>query len=414
MHYFQYKNNTLFCEEVPLESIAQKVGTPTYVYSTRTIERHYKAYQEALGNHPHLICYSVKANSNLSILKLLASLGAGFDIVSQGELFRVLKAGGDPKKVVFSGVGKTAQELEFGLSNKILSFNVESLQELKLLNEVATRLKQKAPVSIRVNPDIDPKTHPYISTGLQENKFGIPLTEAKQIYLNAKDYPAIEFIGIDCHIGSQMLSLQPIIDTLKSLRSFITELKKHQIEIRHLNLGGGLGIRYNEESPPTPQDYISEIFPHTQDLNVKLLIEPGRTIMGNAGVLLTRVLYTKQTLEKSFVIVDSAMNDLIRPSLYNAYQDIWPATEKKNEDKKTVDVVGPICESGDFLAKNRPLPLLQSNDLVCVMSSGAYGFSMASNYNSRRRPAEVLVSGSDFIVIRKRESFDDLIAGEIL
>lgn len=413
MHYFNYENNELYCESVRLADIAAKVGTPAYVYSTRTIKRHFNAFSDALQSHDHLLCYSVKANSNLSILQLLAEMGSGFDIVSGGELFRVLKAGGDPQKVVFSGVGKTEEEMRSALEANILSFNVESLQELVKLNQIAKDMGQTAPVSLRVNPDIDPQTHPYISTGLKENKFGIPMQEARTLYQNATAYDHIEFIGIDCHIGSQMLSLKPIIDTLKTLKQFILDLRKEGITLRHLNLGGGLGIRYQAENPPSPQDYLKEVIRLTQDLQVKLLFEPGRSIMGNAGVLLTEVLYTKEAPEKSFVIVDAGMNDLIRPALYSAFQDVWAVTKRDGKTKK-VDVVGPVCESGDFLAKDRELPEFTPGDLMAVMSSGAYGFTMASNYNTRRNPVEVLVDNASFRVCRKRQSYDDLIAGETL
>ncbi len=411
MHYFEYKDNELYCEEVPLKKIATEIGTPCYIYSARTLRRHFKAYEEPLKNQDHLVCYSVKANTNLSILKLLSDMRAGFDIVSEGELFRVIKAGGDPKKVVFSGVGKTQEEMEAALHHQIYCFNVESVQELEKLNGVAKSLHRWAPVSLRVNPDIDPKTHPYIATGLKENKFGIPLTEAIRIY--QKKYSNIQFIGLDCHIGSQMLTLKPIIETLKVLGNFIRDLKKSGIILSHLNLGGGLGIRYKEESPPHPKIYIETIIRYTQDLDVKLVFEPGRTIVGNAGILLTTVLYIKKTPHKSFVIVDSAMNDLIRPALYDAYQDIWTVIKTKKGNKK-VDVVGPICESGDFLAKNRVIGKVYNGALLAVMSAGAYGFSMASNYNSRRLPAEVLVDGSAYKICRQRQTYDDLIRGEIL
>ena len=413
MHYFNYKNKKLFCENVSLEAIAKSIGTPCYVYSTQTIERHYRAFTQAAGKKDALICYSVKANSNLSILKFLSKLGAGFDIVSEGELFRVLKAGGDPRKVVFSGVGKTESEMRYALKHAIFCFNVESNQELEKLNAVAVSLNKKAPVSLRVNPNINAKTHPYISTGLKENKFGISMTEAQLIYRNRSQYPAITFTGIDCHIGSQMLSLKPIIATLKELRNLVLALKSLDVHIEHLNLGGGLGIRYSEESPPSPRAYMKTVIQHTKDLNVKLLFEPGRAIMGNAGILLTRVLYKKNAFpfHKSFIIVDAAMNDLIRPSLYHAYQDIWPV-HKKKKNNETVDVVGPICESGDFFAKNRSMKKTEAGDLLAIMGSGAYGFSMASNYNSRRRAAEVLVTGKKYNICRTRESFEDLIQGE--
>lgn len=420
MHHFHYKKNELFCEEVSLKEIARKVGTPSYVYSQATLTRHFNAYMDPLKGHDHLVCFSVKANSNLSILRLLARLGAGFDIVSGGELFRVLKAGGNPKKVVFSGVGKTVEEMRYALKKNILSFNVESAQELETLNSVAKYLKTKAPVSLRVNPDIDPKTHPYISTGLKENKFGIPLHEALKLYRNAKQYTHIAFIGIDSHIGSQMLSLEPILESVRALKKIIIKLRKSGIEIRHLNIGGGLGIPYSQENPPSPQEYLQQVLEELKELNIKLLLEPGRTIVGNAGILLTKVLYTKDTASKHFVIVDSAMNDLIRPTLYDAHHEIWPIQKRSLASLNslgglgmiTADIVGPICESGDFFAKDRNMEESKRGDLLAIMSAGAYGFSMASNYNSRLRAAEVLVSGNKFKICRTREKRSDLIRGE--
>ncbi len=413
MHYFEYQGNALFCEAVPLANIAEKVGTPAYIYSAKTIHRHFHAFKDAIAEHDHLICYSVKANSNLSILKHLAECGSGFDIVSGGELFRVMKAHGDPQKVVFSGVGKTEEEISCALGNKILSFNVESEQELSVIQRIARERSVHAPVSLRVNPNIDPKTHPYISTGLKENKFGIPIEKASEIYRRHDSFSHIDFVGIDCHIGSQMLSLKPILETLKELKKMILSLKASGVTIRHLNLGGGLGIRYSLEAPPSPQEYIAEILKETKDLGVKLLFEPGRTIVGNAGILLTKVLYTKKTSDKHFVIVDAAMNDLIRPALYNAYQDIWPV-EKKGDATGQVDIVGPVCESGDFLAKDRPLPSVTPGDLLAIMSSGAYGFSMSSNYNSRKRAVEILVDQASYKICRRRETDEDLISGEEL
>ena len=423
MHYFTYKNNKLFCEDVSLEALAQKVGTPTYVYSQATLTRHFKAYQDVLKNRGHgmpnhLVCFSVKANSNLEILKFLKKLGAGFDIVSQGELYRVLKVGGNPKHVVFSGVGKTQEEMTYALKKNILCFNVESEQELSLLNDIAQNLKKKAPVSLRVNPDIDPKTHPYISTGLKENKFGIPIQEALALYQRSSEFPSIQFIGIDCHIGSQMLSLEPILESVRELKKVILDLKQKGIAIQHLNIGGGLGIPYSKEAPPSPQEYLKDVLQELKDLNIKLLCEPGRTIVGNAGILLTKVLYTKQAPSKNFVIVDSAMNDLIRPTLYGAHHEIWPVQRSlaslgmTSGGMTSVDIVGPICESGDFLAKDRTISQPAAGDLLAIMSAGAYGFSMSSNYNSRPRAAEVLVNGKNFKVCRKRETLKDLIQGE--
>ncbi|MBI4041699.1 MAG: diaminopimelate decarboxylase [Deltaproteobacteria bacterium] len=411
MHYFNYHDSTLFCEEVALPKIAHDFQTPTYVYSQKTIERHFKAYQAGFGNQDHLISYSVKANSNLSILKLLAQLGSGFDIVSQGELFRIIKAGIPTDRVVFSGVGKTEDEMKYALQHNILSFNVESESELLRLNKVAGELYQKARVSLRVNPDIHPQTHPYISTGLKENKFGIPIAEAYGLFEKHAALPHIDWVGIDCHIGSQMLSLDPILETAQALKKMIRFLETKRIHIQHVNLGGGLGIAYHGEEPPSPEQYLKNILECLSPLRLKVIVEPGRTIVGNAGILLTRVLYLKKMPEKNFVIVDAAMNDLIRPTLYQAHHEIWPVVQT-TQKPLNVDVVGPICESGDFLAKSRKLACAEG-DLLAILSAGAYGFSMASNYNARPRAAEVLVSGMIPHLIRPRESLEDLIRGEL-
>lgn len=412
MHYFQYKGKKLYAEGVSMEKIAKEVGTPVYVYSHKTLTRHYNAFDNAFTNHKNIICYSVKANSNLSVLKTFADLGSGFDIVSIGELKRVLKAGASARRVVFSGVGKRADELEFALKKNILMFNVESVEELELLNKIAKKLKKKAPVAIRINPDVDPKTHPYISTGLKKNKFGIERKEALKQYLR-KDLTHIDFIGVDCHIGSQLTQITPFIDALKRVKAFIAKLKKEGVAIKYLDLGGGLGITYDKEQPPHPSEYGEAILKETSDMkNVTLVFEPGRAMVGNAGIMLTQVVYTKKGGSKDFVIVDGAMNDLPRPSLYGSYHGIETVNKPANNKRHKVDVVGGICESGDFLAQDRKLPILKQGDLLSVMSAGAYGFTMASNYNTRGRAAEVMVAGNKFHVIRKREKVEDLFKDE--
>ncbi|MBI2027284.1 MAG: diaminopimelate decarboxylase, partial [Deltaproteobacteria bacterium] len=403
----------LYAEEVSLEAIAKQVGTPFYVYSFETIKRHFQIFDNSFEATPHLVCYSVKANSNLSILKLLADLGAGMDIVSKGELFRALKVSVNPKKIVFSGVGKTKEEIKYALESEILMLNVESLEELDKINAVARELHIKAPVSLRINPDIDAKTHPHITTGLDENKFGISFKEAVHVYLYARKLLHLNIIGVDCHIGSQLTELEPVIDAVKKIRELVTELQKYDLPIQYIDLGGGLGIHYSDEEPPHPSDYGKAIAEVMKGLDVTLVFEPGRVIMGNAGLLVTELLYRKKTPKKYFYIVDAAMNDLIRPSLYDAYQNIVPVYES-GENIELVDVVGPICESGDFLGKDRKLPSAKRGDLFAVMSSGAYGFSMSSNYNTRPRVAEVLVKGSEFYVIREREKLEDLIRGECI
>jgi diaminopimelate decarboxylase len=411
MHYFQYKDGNLYCEEVPIATIADRVGTPFYLYSHRTLVRHFKAFDSAFEKVRHLVCYSVKANSNVALLRIFVSLGAGLDVVSGGELFRALKSGVDPKKVVFSGVGKTEQEIEYGLNSGILMFNVESPQEMSRIDEIAGRMGTKAPVAIRVNPDIDPKTHPYISTGLRENKFGIDFNRSMEEYILAKGLPNIEIIGVDCHIGSQLIEIQPFVEALRRLKGLVNTLRQRGIGIQYLDLGGGLGITYKDEVPPHPTEYAEAIVEEVSELDYTLIFEPGRVIVGNAGILVSRVLYTKETGEKNFIIVDAGMNDLIRPSLYGSFQGILPVSEEEGEEI-VADVVGPICESGDFMAKNRRMPKFKPGDLVAVMSAGAYGFSMSSNYNSRPRVCEVLAKGDDFHLIRERETYDDLIRGE--
>jgi diaminopimelate decarboxylase (EC 4.1.1.20) len=413
MHYFNFKGNDLYCEDTPLRSLVEKWGTPLYLYSHRTLCRHFEVFDSAFERHPHLVCFSVKANSNLALLKIFITQGGGADVVSGGELFRVLKAGIDPKKVVYSGVGKTEEEISFALEAGILMFNIESSEELTVINRQAKELNTKAPISIRVNPDIDPKTHPYISTGLKKNKFGIDLPHSLEEYRFARSLEHIEIIGVDCHIGSQITETGPFVEALRKVITLISELRQEGIAIRYLDLGGGLGITYAEEVPPHPNEYARAILNEIQGQALTLILEPGRVIVGNAGVLVTKVLYTKTTQEKNFVIVDAGMNDLIRPSLYNAYQEIVPIA-KKTEERYTADIVGPICESGDFLARDRVMAKVQKGDFLAIMSAGAYGFAMSSNYNSRPRPAEVLVAGKDSFLIRQRESFEDLIRGETI
>ncbi len=411
MNYFEYRNGRLHCEGISIDSIAEKVGTPFYLYSYHTLVRHFTVFDKAFNGIPHLVCYSVKANSNLALLQLFASLGGGIDVVSGGELYRALKGGADPKKIVFSGVGKREDEIEYALNTGILMFNIESSQELQTVNEVAGRIGQKAPIAIRVNPDIDPKTHPYISTGLKKNKFGIDILRAPMAYQMASQLPHLQVIGIDCHIGSQLVEVGPIVEALKKLKQLVEDLRKGGLEIRYLDLGGGLGITYGDEEPPHPVEYASSILEEARGFGCTLILEPGRVIVGNAGVLVTKVLYLKDNEEKRFVIVDAGMNDLVRPSYYGSYHRILPVKEEKREEV-VVDVVGPICESSDFLAKERKMPKVDPGELIAVMSAGAYGFSMSTNYNSRPRVAEVLVRDDRMAVIRQRENYEDLVRGE--
>ena len=412
MDYFNYKSNQLFAEDISLDSIAAEYGTPCYVYSRATIERHWKAFDTALGKHPHLICYAVKANSNIGVLSVMARLGSGFDIVSIGELERVLRAGGDPAKVVFSGVGKREDEMQRALELGIHCFNVESTEELLRLNSVAQRMELIAPVSLRVNPDVDAETHPYISTGLKENKFGIDINFVRDVYGNAKSLPNINPIGIDCHIGSQLTRLSPFLDALDRVLSLAAKLHEDGIKIRHLDLGGGLGIRYENEEPPLPSDYAEAVLEKLAATDFQIILEPGRAIIGNAGVLLTRVEYLKHNDEHHFAIVDAAMNDNMRPALYKAWQEIIPVDKKESGISDTYDIVGPVCETGDFLGKDRKLSLSQG-DLLAMRSAGAYGFSMSSNYNSRPRAAEVMVDGEKATLVRPRETLEQLMAGEV-
>jgi diaminopimelate decarboxylase len=411
MNYFHYKNDELWCEDVSVSTIARDVGTPFYLYSYRTIERHYKVFDEAFSEIPHIICFSAKANSNIAILNAVVSMGGGVDIVSGGELFRSLRAGVDPSKVVYSGVGKRVDEIRYALDNNILMFNVESAAELDVINACAGEMGTKARISLRVNPDVDPMTHPHISTGLKENKFGIDIAGARDQYRRARELTHIDTVGVDCHIGSQITKVSPFLDALDRLKNLIDLLRKDGIDIRYLDFGGGLGISYDEEMPPEPSEYARAIIERSKDMDCTLIFEPGRVVVGNAGILVSEVLYTKGNGTKDFVIVDAGMNDLIRPSLYGSYHAIQPVVQT-SADLFDADIVGPICESGDFLAKNRTIPRFERGDLLAVMSAGAYGFTMASNYNSRPRVAEVMVRDDRYHVIRKRETYEDMVRGE--
>lgn len=412
MDYFNYRDGHLYAEDVAVADLAATYGTPLYVYSRATLERHWHAFDQAIGEHPHLICYAVKANSNIAVLNVLARLGSGFDIVSMGELARVLEAGGDPGKVVFSGVGKTVEEIEFALKVGIFCFNVESIPELSRINAVAARLGVIAPVSLRINPDVDAKTHPYISTGLKANKFGIAREQAISTYEIAASLPHLNVVGMDCHIGSQLTDTVPFVDALDRLLLLIDELADRGISISHLDVGGGLGVTYKDETPPHPRDYAAAMAERMRGReHLKLILEPGRAIAANAGILLTRVEFIKQGESKNFAIVDAAMNDLIRPSLYSAWQNIIPVNADAQGERATYDIVGPVCETGDFLGKDRDLSLAD-NDLLAVRSAGAYGFVMASNYNSRCRAAEVMVDGHRHYCVREREILKDLWKGE--
>jgi len=413
MDYFNYHGNTLFAEDVSVPSICAQFGTPCYIYSRATLERHWHAFDQAFGNHPHLICYAVKANSNLAILNLLARLGSGFDIVSAGELHRVIKAGGDPQKIVFSGVGKREDEIRVALKTGIRCFNIEVPEELDRINQLAGTAGIIAPVSFRVNPDVDAKTHPYISTGLKENKFGIDIKLALNEYRRASAMPNIKIIGIDCHIGSQLTETEPFLDALDRVLNLVQVLHNQGIELHHLDLGGGLGIRYQNEQPPEPQEYVQALLQKLGTNHFQILLEPGRAIVGNAGILVTKVEYLKPTVGKNFAIVDAAMNDLVRPALYSAWQEIIPVKQTDKTAEKTWDIVGPVCETGDFLGKQRKLKL-SVKDLLAIRSSGAYGFTMSSNYNSRPRTAEVIVDGNKLHLVRERESIEQLWAGEKL
>jgi len=413
MDYFSYKENKLFAEDVAVEQIIEHYGSPCYIYSRATFERHWHAFDQAFANHPHLICYAVKANSNIAILNILARLGSGFDIVSLGELERVLAAGGDPKKIVFSGVGKREDEITAALKIGIRCFNIEVKDELDRINQLAANLGVIAAVSFRVNPNVDAKTHPYISTGLKENKFGIDIEHAIDEYRRASKMDHIKVIGIDCHIGSQLTETSPFLDALDKVIDLVNTLKQEGIKLHHLDLGGGLGIRYKDEQPPSPADYVSTILERLGDNHYEIALEPGRAIAGNAGILVTKVEYLKPTEHKNFAIVDAAMNDLVRPSLYSAWQAIIPVNENSTADENTWDIVGPVCETGDFLGKERKLKLTPG-DLLAVRSSGAYGFTMSSSYNSRPKAAEIMVDGADIHLIRERETIPQLWQGEKL
>ena len=410
---FAYRHGDLSCESVSLRTLADAVGTPTYVYSKAAMLEPLAAYDRAFRNIPHLVCYSVKANANLGVLSTLAKAGAGADIVSGGELFRALRAGVPSKRIVFSGIGKTREEMREALKADTMLFTVESQSELRALDEVARGLGMRAPVSLRVNPDVDPQTHPYIATGLKTAKFGIPVEQAPAAYELAASLGGLDVVGVQMHIGSQLTKTGPFADAAARVVALVKTLRERRIEIRLVDVGGGLGIRYRDERPPSQEEYAAVLEPRLRELDVTLLLEPGRSIVGNAGVLLTRVLYYKDTGAKRFVVVDAAMNDLIRPVLYNAYHEIRHVDEGRSaRPADTVDVVGPICESGDFLAKDRALPRAGEGDLLAVMSAGAYGFVMASNYNARPRAAEVLVDGNRYTIVRRRESYEDLVAGE--
>ena len=407
MHFFDYREGELCCEEVRLSTIAEQVGTPVYVYSQRTLKRHVGVFDGAFADTPHLVCYAVKANSNQTVLRRFADWGLGFEAVSGGELFRALEAGASPDRVIFSGVGKTSDEIRFALDAGILFFSVESHSELELISRVAKEKGTIAPVLFRTNPDVDPQTHPYISTGLRHHKFGIPLPEARRMYATARQMPGIEIVGIGCHIGSQITELAPFEQALVGITGLVADLSQDGFDLKYLDFGGGLGIPYADEEPPSPEAYGQVVRRATDGLDLTLVLEPGRVIVGNAGVLLARVLLRKSQGTKQFAIVDAGMNDLIRPALYGSFHNLMPIQPRK--EREVVDVVGPICESSDFLAQDREMERLEPGDLLAIMSAGAYGFSLASNYNSRPRPPEVLVDGDKFTVIRRRETYQDLI-----
>jgi len=411
MHHFQYRGGELYAEDVPVSTLVAAYGTPLYIYSAATLRRHFEAFDSAFDGLPHLTCFSVKANSNLAVLRTLGAMGAGVDIVSGGELYRALAAGIDPAKIVYSGVGKRGSEIEEALGAGILMFNVESMGELERISAIASRLGKKASVSLRINPDVDPKTHPYISTGLKKNKFGLDMETSLAAYCRAMELPGVTPVGIDCHIGSQLTSIDPFLEALDKILTFREKLVAMGVPLRYLDLGGGLGIQYNEEEPPHPREFGQALTKALGDLPLTLILEPGRVIVGNAGILVTEVVYTKKTPSKDFVIVDAAMNDLIRPSLYDSYHAIREVRPAEREILN-VDVVGPICESGDFLARDRELPSVAPGEYLAVYSAGAYGFTMSSNYNSRPRAAEVLVDGDTVTLARRRETYEDLVALE--
>jgi len=411
MDYFHYVNEELWCENVSLAKIADEVGTPFYLYSCKTLNHHFKVFDDSFAGIPHIVCFAAKANSNTAILRIFSQLGGGVDIVSGGELYRALLAGVDPHKIVYSGVGKKTEEIDYALNSDILMFNVESAQELEVIDACAGRLHKKAGIALRVNPDVDAQTHPHISTGLKENKFGIDVESALKQYLRASRCENLEIKGISCHIGSQITKLSPFLDAFDEVKKLLRLLQAEDIIIKYIDLGGGLGIRYNQEEPPHPSDYAKALMAIKNELNCTFIFEPGRVIVGNAGIMVTRVLFTKENVEKNFIIVDAGMNDLVRPSLYNSYHEIRPV-KQRNAEEAVADVVGPICESGDFIAKGRLLPRFERGELLAVMSAGAYGFTMSSNYNSRPRVAEVLVKDDRYFIIRKREDYADLVRGE--
>lgn len=415
MHDFRYREGELHCEDVPVSRIVKELGTPCYVYSHATLVRHFRAYDQAFKDIPHVIAFAMKANSNLAVLRLMAQEGSGVDIVSGGELFRALKAGVSPSKIVFAGVGKNPDEIRDALMADILMFNVESPAELQTVNDVAASVGKKARVALRINPDIDPKTHPYISTGLKKSKFGIAADRAMEEFKIASSLRHIEVVGVHKHIGSQLTEVTPFVEALKKILKLVETLKHEGIDIQYINIGGGLGITYSDETPPLPQDLADAVFPLVRDLKVTIIMEPGRVIVGNAGILVTKALYLKEGEAKQFIIVDAAMNDLIRPSLYGSYHEIRPVNEDAaHRAKHQVDIVGPVCESGDFLAKDRALAEVKPGELLAVMSAGAYGFVMSSNYNSRPRVPEALIKGGEIHVIRQRETNEDLIRGEAI
>ncbi|MEE1675971.1 diaminopimelate decarboxylase [Agarivorans aestuarii] len=413
MDFFSYQNEQLHAEQCSVADLASTYGTPLYVYSRATIERHWQAFDKAAGDRPHLICYAVKANSNLAVLNIMARMGSGFDIVSGGELARVIEAGGDPSKVVFSGVAKTEAEITDALNHGIHCFNVESEPELDRISKVAQSLGKVAPISLRINPDIDAGTHPYISTGLKENKFGIAIERAQEAYAYAASLPGLKLVGVDCHIGSQLTEIAPFVEAIDKLLALIDQLAEQGIVIEHLDVGGGLGVNYDDEVPPEPADYASALAERLGDRKLKLLFEPGRAIMANSGILVSKVEFLKMSESKNFAIVDAAMNDLLRPALYSAWQRIVPVINKPTLATASYDVVGPVCETGDFLGKDRELAI-EPNDYIAVRSAGAYGFTMSSNYNSRCRAAEIMVDGDKAHLVREREVLASLWAGETL
>jgi diaminopimelate decarboxylase len=413
MNFFQYRNGQLYAEDVPVRKLAETYGTPLYIYSYATLLRHFQAYDDAFNGMPHIICFALKANSNTALLRVFAKHGGGADVVSGGEIFRALRAGISSRKIVYAGVGKTEEEIRYALKSRILMFNVESESELREIDRIAGTMELKAPIALRINPDIDPETHPYISTGLKKHKFGIPIEEAFEYYRVASRLRNTEIVGIHKHIGSQITKVSPFVDALRKTLLLVDELYGHGVTIRYLDIGGGLGITYKDEVPPVPRDLLENLLPMLSGRKLTVIVEPGRSLVGNAGILVTRVLYRKTGTEKEFVIIDAGMNDLIRPSFYGAYHHIQPV-EKRRRRSILADIVGPICESGDFLAKEREIPEVKPGEYLAVMSGGAYGFTMSSNYNSRPRAAEVLVRGKKAAIVRRRENFQDLVRGETI